>query len=102
MERELEQLRQDYDRKLITRHRVRELIATYPSPPGLLVETLGIALGMRFCLKCSLFLCQILTEMCTELKGSLERYKIAMTTETNSISFTYHQSQCQAMLGKLE
>jgi hypothetical protein len=40
--------------------------------------------------------------MCTELKQSLEQYKIAMTTEANSISLTYHQSQCQAMLGKLE
>ena len=34
MEQELEQLRQDYDRKLITRHKVRELLATYPHPPG--------------------------------------------------------------------
>ena len=40
--------------------------------------------------------------MCGELKEALEQYKITMTTEANSISLTYHKSQCQAMLGKLE
>ena len=40
--------------------------------------------------------------MCAELKEALEQYKVTMTTEANNVSLTYHQSQCQAMLGKLE
>jgi hypothetical protein len=45
MEQELEVLRQDYDRKLVTRHKVRETNSyTYFQP--FFIEMPGIALGM--------------------------------------------------------
>ena len=41
-------------------------------------------------------------EMCNELKTALEKYKLGVTVEANKAALNYSQTQCQAMLGKLE
>ena len=45
---------------------------------------------------------QVLSEMCEELRGSLEQCKLELTANANRASLDYLQAQAQAMQGKLE
>lgn len=52
---------------------------------------------------CGLFtLLQVLAEMCSDLKHAVEQYKLTTMAEANQLTLSYLQTQCQAMIGKLE
>ncbi len=53
-------------------------------------------------LGCVLLLFQVLSEMCVDLRASLEHCKLELTANANRASLDYLQAQTQAMLGKLE